>query len=264
MLASLYDLEQFSINSPTDLDWTDLPLRCVIQIHQYPQPEFLPLLDTSGTRVIMPIRHPFDVLISYLNYIYYIHEEASGETCTCGSCQIAGVSPGSEEFIDYATGFEGRSLLCYGPAWVRRAPFYAFRLRYEDLVAAPEPTLLTVAEWLGEPYRRPIDDVVESNSIGRRRAERDIWHYHFWQGQPGLWRKLLTAENARRIARGVPEPFIWLGYECDPNESLSAIEADLNWHKLQVYSMRDHLRLERTKHRAALRELEHTRSRLAG
>jgi hypothetical protein len=263
MLGSFYDLQQITIHSPKDLDWSSLPNRCVIQLHWYPVPEFLDLLDKSQVRVVMPIRNPFDVLISWLNYNYYVHEE---EKCPgqCDECVIANEWPTSDVFLKYATGYHGRSLLCYGPAWLKWAPSRVRLLRYETLVADPEPTLAALEEWVGESFRRPVATVVEETSIERRISSRAVWQYHYWQGQPGLWRKLIPAVQARLIAAAVPEPFEALGYDCDPDEFLTPLEAERNWLQLQLDSSRKHLKLEKSKHRAALRELEAVRPRLAG
>jgi hypothetical protein len=263
MLGSFYGLEQIPIHSPTELDWSRLPMRCVIQLHWYPAAELLNTLDRSGVRVVMPIRHPFDVLISWLNYNYYVHEE---EKCpgTCDECVIAGVSPTSKAFVDYASGYHGRSLLCHGPAWLTWARSFVRPLRYEDLVTDPVPALAALEEWVGEPFQSPIAAVVEDTSIERLVSSRGVWQYHYWQGRPGLWRQLIPAAEARTIAAGVREPFDLLGYDCDPEESLTPLEAERNWLRLQLDSSREHLRLEKGKHRATMRELESFRHRLAG
>jgi len=55
---------------------------------------------------------------------------------------------------------------------------------------------------------------------------------HFWQGKPGLWKKLSTAEVARHIASAQPRSFERLGYRCDPDPGLTREQADANWDTL--------------------------------
>jgi len=55
---------------------------------------------------------------------------------------------------------------------------------------------------------------------------------HYWQGKPSLWKKLLTAETARRIAAAQPRSFEQLGYRCDPHAGLTREQADSNWDTL--------------------------------
>jgi hypothetical protein len=261
MLKSLYGLEEMAADYPDEIAWNDLPRRCVIQIHWYPLEPFLRQIEEHQIRVVIPIRHPFDVLMSWLNYLYYVHQDGrcSGD---CGACGLVGVLPRSEEFLEYAKGYPGRSLLCHGPAWIKWAPSMIHLLRYEDLVADAEAALGPLAEWVGEPFRRSVRELAAENAIDRGMLNRDLWQYHFWQGRPGLWRQMLTAAEARAIAERVPEPFEALSYECDPDPALGPAEADLNWLRLQLDSTREHLAIEKAKHRQTAKELATLRESL--
>ena len=73
-------------------------------------------------------------------------------------------------------------------------------LRYEDLVADPQRALERLVPAIGEPPRRPIAEVVDANAIGRKKPDHEVWHFHYWQGQPGLWRALIPAAEALAIA----------------------------------------------------------------
>jgi hypothetical protein len=169
--------------------------------------------------------------------------------------------PRSQAFLDWIAGRIGRHFLCYSPAWWNREG--VFRLRYHDLVESAESTLERLVAQIGHPVRRPIAEAVEANAIGLKKPAADVWHYHYWQGRPGLWRDLIPAAEARRIAASVPEPFEVLGYECDPNESLTPEEADHNWLRLQLHSTREHLRLERHKHRRTIKDMLELQERFA-
>ncbi len=255
MLASFYDLKPISIHYPHELDWSNLPERCVIQIHWYPLPDFLPLLDANDIRVIQPLRHPLDVLLSWLNYTYFVHEDGKCPG-VCDSCRIVGATPRSDTFLDYVGSEAGRALLCYAPAWKKWAPSYYFPLRYEELVANPEPPLAALSNWLGEPLRRPIDEVLEATSISQLKASRNSWQYHFWQGRPGLWKKMFTREDVARILKVVSDPFDAIGFDREADPALTAEQADQNWLRLQLDSFREHLHLEKSKHQQAREEIQ--------
>jgi hypothetical protein len=269
MLATFYGLDQISAQTPDFIPWDNLPNRCVIQIHEWPEPEFLGLLEASRIRVVSPARHPFDVLMSWLNYYYYVHEEGR---CTgkCNECGLVGLTPRSEAFLEYVKGFHGRAVLGFTPWWWRRSE--VIRIRYEDLVSDPVAALKLAADQIGESFRRPVGEVIGETSIGQMKSNRDAWQYHFWQGRPGLWRSLIPAKDARSLAASLRDPFealkyacdpfAELGYVCDPDESLEPAQADLNWIRLQLDSVREHLALEKSKHRQTAEELASLRMRL--
>jgi hypothetical protein len=248
LLAALYDLEQISGHLPDEIDWENLPRRCVIQIHWYPWPKFRARLERLRIRPVALARHPLDVLLSWLNYAYYVHLEGYCQGGgVCKECAIVGAPPRSETFLDYAGGEPGRLLLCYTPAWWDRPG--VLRARYEELVAEPDATLGRLVGQIDEPTRKSIAEVIESTSIRRLKPSHEVWHYHYWQGQPGLWRAMLPPAEARAIAAANPEPFETLGYACDPDEALDGAQADLNWLRVQLDSTREHLVLERAKRR---------------
>lgn len=261
LLGSLFELEQIPVHNPAELDWENLPHRCVIQIHWYPEESFLSRLERHGVRVAVMARHPLDVLMSWLNYVYYIHQEGycpGGGACL--DCAIVGVLPRSDSFLEWTRSEYARCLLFHSPSWWNRTG--VLRVRYEDLVADTQGALERLASEIGDLPRRPIAEVVEANAIGRKKPGHEVWHFHYWQGQPGLWKDLLPAAEARAIATSIPEPFGTLGYPCDPNERLESFEADRNWNRLQLDSMREHLRLERSKHRKTIKDLLEARQKL--
>jgi hypothetical protein len=262
LLGSLYDLEPIPVHAPEEVDWENLPRRCVIQIHWYPIEPFVGWLERHGVRVVVLARHPLDVLMSWLNYVYYVHQEGY---CPggggCNECAIVGAYPRSAAFLDWVRGEFGRCLLCYSPAWWHREG--VVRLRYEDLVADAETVLTRLVDEIGERPRRSIAEVVAANAIAQQKPGQEVWHFHYWQGRPGLWRELIPAAEARAIAKFIPEPFEMLGYSCDPDERLEPSQADQNWTRLQLDSTREHLGLERAKHRKTIKDLLLVREELA-
>jgi hypothetical protein len=259
MIAALYGLKQIPVHFPDDIPWNELPRRCIVQIHWNPEPEFTALLDRAGFRVIAIGRHLLDILMSYLNYVYYVHQEG---ICpgggACGECVLVGRTPQSREFRDYVASDRAALLFGYTPRWWNRPGIIQFR--YEELVADAATQLRNLAERLGESPTGNIEEVIEATSIGKMKPNHEVWQYHFWQGRPGLWRSMIPSDEAVWLAEQRREYFEILGYSVDPDPSLKPFQADLNWLQLQLNSTREYLGLERTKHRAliaATNELRH-------
>lgn len=254
VLGGMFGLEQIAIADPAPYNWDSLPQRCVLQMHYYPVDWFLKRLHDYDFKVVITARHPFDILTSWLNYNYYVHQEGycpGGGACP--ECSIIELMPRSDEFIAYAGGESGRLLLCYSPAWWQRDG--VSRVRYEDMVNAPEPTLTRLISELGASPVVPLDEILHATAIETRKGDHASWHYHYWQGRPGLWRDMFPADVARRLHARIPEPFRIIGYECDPDETLDPVRADLNWLRLQLASTREHLKTEHAKHRKSRTEI---------
>ncbi len=262
VLSKLYGLDEIPVHHPDRIDWNQLPRRCVIQIHWHPRPEFVEALDRHEVRVVVMARHPFDVLMSYLNLAYYSHLDGRCHGAgICKECVLVGALPTSDAFFQFATSDEGQLLVSHGPAWWNRPG--VIRARYEDLVADPEGEFNRLAGEIGESPRAPVASAVESTSIRHLMPVQGAWHFHLWQGQPGLWRSMLPPDRARAIAAAVPDPFTVLDYACDPDETLDPRQADRNWLSLQLDSTRDHLGHEVTKHRRTKEALTTIQAELA-
>jgi hypothetical protein len=258
LLSRIYDLTEMAVHSPDEIAWDELPDRCVIQIHWRRVEPFVSQLDAHGFRVVVLARHPLDVFISALNYTQYVHRR---EDCPggddCMSCLILGETPRSEAFLRYTCEWPGELTLAYSRDWWSVSGVAP--VRYERLVEDTAGALYQlVADLALEPVR-PVAEAVDDYEIERMRVRQEVWHYHYWQGRPGLWKTLIPPAEAKRIAGVHREVFAALGYECDPDESLTDLQADLNWLPLQLASMRRHINDERAKHEATRATLAEAR-----
>jgi hypothetical protein len=103
--------------------------------------------------------------------------------------------------------------------------------RYESLVADPLTVLKTIGRFIGiETTEESWRAVIAANTIESNRRTTD--NQHFWQGRPGLWHKLITAALARQIWQAHRPLFEAMGYECDPDEELTAGEAAWAWQEV--------------------------------
>ena len=231
LLANAYALEharneELWAHTPEGFPWSELPRRCVMQLHWEPDKAFQRLLRTQGVRPIAVARHPLDVLISILQLSQHSTETACWLRGEGGDeTPIRGASPCSEAFLNYATGRRASVLLSLSVDWwqTRRS----LNLRYEDLVRAPLETLAQLTRTLGTVSPDALNRAIASCSIDKLRTAENA--PHFWQGKPGLWRSLLTTQAAQRIAAAHPRAFEQFGYLCDPDPSLTREQANANW-----------------------------------
>jgi hypothetical protein len=177
--------------------------------------------------VVALARHPFDVLISILHFAPNEPDTARWLNGEGGDERpIYGLTPRSPGFLDYAVSARVRALLSVSRDWWQDPR--AHRLRYEHLVADYRYTLGQLVEMLGVPPLRGVSQAIELISLDWLR-QHDSPKQHYWQGRPGLWRSLLTAADARRLAEVHGDHLNSLGYACDPDEALDGPQAEANW-----------------------------------
>jgi hypothetical protein len=152
---------------------------------------------------------------------------------------IAGARPLDEAFLAYATGQRAGCLLGVSARWWRKAG--VVRVRYEDLVDDPSAELAQIIETLDVAARRSPADVAAASTPADMRAQNVHMLFHVWQATRDLWRGFLTAPAAHSIAAAQRDAFDALGYTCDPDESLTAAEAQLNWDRYDAAAARRHL-----------------------
>lgn len=231
LLASMYDLPQIAVHTPSEIAWQSLPPKVILQIHWRDTDNFVSLLAENGFRPIVIARHPLDVLISILHFAAYEPQTARWLDGEAGSeISIINKSPLSSEFIDYAVGKRSGALLSISTAWWNRKN--TWQIRYENLVDDTAEELSKLNQQLGLKPARPILDVIPLHSLASLRTTAA--NNHFWQGKCGNWKHLLTAAVARRIAISRQSVLNQLGYVCDADENLTEEMALATWNSLAV------------------------------
>ena len=133
LLMKAYDAVGIVVFSPTEVDWSNLPQSCVLQIHWRRLPLFVQRLEYHGFRIVALARHPLDVLISILHFSLH-HSTARWLEGEGGNeSSILGAMPGSALFQEYATGPRAAALLDVTRQWWNAPGSY--RIHFEDLVA---------------------------------------------------------------------------------------------------------------------------------
>jgi hypothetical protein len=238
-----YAIPGMAVHRPDDLNWADLPEKCVLQLHWHRTAALVQQLREEGFRILSVARHPLDVLISILQFC--LHDDSTlqwldGE----GGDErpIHGAMPGSAVFLDYAVGPRAAALMTVSREW-KSAP-ECLPVRYEDLVADGVGELTRIADALGEPTDRPIAEVVAGATIPKLQDRTGVAH-HFWQGRPDLWRSLLIAPAVERIAAARHDYCAELGYSCAPDPLLNPAQAEAHWLALVRPQLAEKLRAYR-------------------
>lgn len=262
LVATVFDLQELGATTPEDLAWDDLPPRVALQIHWLPTEPFRTRLDRHGFRVLVIARHPLDVFLSALNYLYYSHSRADcRDGVDCPMCALQGARPLGRAFQDFCCGPFGANVLAYTVAWWDRPEIV--RVRYERLVENAAEELGSIVAACQATARRPVREAVETNSMDGLRQRYGEWKHHFWQGRPDLWKCLLTDKVARAIAAANAEAFEKLGYRCDPDEALTASRAEENWQALRLQGAGVAFGSSCVEDEAARRALVHSWQRLS-
>jgi hypothetical protein len=229
LLCTVYGIPGIAQHNPVDVDWQNLPDECVLQMHWRRLPSFHERLRENGFQIIVLARHPLDLLISILHFA--AHEPTSrwleGEEGNESS--IYGAMPRSTAFLHYAVSKRAAALLSVTSQWWTDPE--CLQVHYESLVEDPQTVLKFVLDSIGGEPKRTIAEVVEANTIPRLRRLTQC-DRHFWQGRPGLWRTLLMRTEADAIGAAHAPVFAELGYSCDADPDLGALEADANWVRL--------------------------------
>jgi len=236
MLAKVLDLSELAVHAPHDVPWQSLPERFILQIHWLPDASFLALLAEHGFRPIVLARHPLDVLLSIL--VFAQHDEST--LYWLGGSEeersLVGAGPLSETLLRYAISDRATALLNVSAAWWRTGN--AFRVRYEDLVTDGAGQIEKILSWLGVTARVPPAAVVESTSVDSMRKLQVEFLFHIWQGQPGLWKRLLTGAAARQICDVHHAVLNLYGYACDADDSLDLAAAHANWERMETAALK--------------------------
>ncbi len=267
LLATTYKLkgmgeEQIAVHHPEDVDWSNLPGRCVLQIHWMPTDSFRKRLDDNGFQPIVVARHPLDVLLSILQFAPRDGKTAAWlEGAGGDELAIHGALPSSKAFLDYACGPRASALLDVSRAWwevpgVRR-------VRYEDLVRETVPRLRELLDGLAPYGPGALRDAVEANAIQNLRAEHASQMHHFWQGRPGLWRHLIPPETVRAIRQAQAPVFDTIGHDSEPDDALTPDAADARWYRIELDSSRGQFEATRKTQIEARAEADALRGELA-
>jgi hypothetical protein len=243
LLSSIYSIPSFCEHNPVDFGWDDLPDSCVLQIHWRPVDSFIRRLKENGFHLVVMNRHPLDVLISILQFSLHDQTGRWLEGEEGNERSIYGAMPRSSAFLDYATGPRAAALLSVSLKWWNWPG--CTQVLYEVLNRDPLGELQRIVEECGGTPCLSFEQAVADQTINKLRARTQREH-HFWIGQPGLWRSLLTSEEVNRLADVLQPRFADFDYDWDADLQLTPSQADANWIKLVWTDMANDLHDVRT------------------
>jgi hypothetical protein len=227
MLGAALQRTECAAHTPDEVDWEHLPDRCIVAMHWRRSPAFHRFLLERQFEVLVTVRHPLDVLISILHFAQYepmtrrwLEGEGGNET------SLLEADPTSDAFLAYALSGRASALFEISAEWYGIARAI---VQYERLVMQPEDTLDRAIRSLGYTAPASIVEIIRAHTIERLRP---LSHHHFWRGEPGLWRQLITGDFSRKIYDRHERLFEALGYNCAGDSSVSLEEAKDNWKRL--------------------------------
>ncbi len=229
LLADTLSLREIGVHHPDEVEVESLPSRCIIQLHWRWSPEFVAWQRKSGLRPVVISRNPLSVLVSILHFCRYEPDTLKWLAGEGGDeLELRNTDPTSEGFLNYATGPRAAALLAPSVEWVR---FGSPAVRYEDLVSGTELTFRNFLRNLGARPLAAVPEVIAANSLKSLRSTNS--NYHYWQGNPNLWRMLLTPSVAAEIMRVHEDVFRTLGYSLEPvSDGPDPEQAKANWNRL--------------------------------
>lgn len=243
LLAKTYALSTFAVRSPSEIQWEQLPERCVLSMHWHPEPQFVRELQQHGFRVVTTCRHPLDVLISILHFAsaqFNAREHTAHWLLGEGGDESAIVDalPTSARFVEYALSPRAKALFSVSPEWSALAG--TLTVPYEVLLRDTSAELTRVTSALEPVSPTAIQSAIESNHLSVTRSA--VKNHHNWQGIAGNWKRLFPAALARQIMachRGYSSQY---EYVCDPDESLEEVRAVTNWLGLEAETIKSEQR----------------------
>jgi hypothetical protein len=229
LFETALELPGLAEHNPGEVDWSNLPVGCVLQLHWHPTAEFRQLLAEHDFQIVALSRHPFDILISILHFTLHDATDRWLEGEGGDERSILGAMPRSAAFLAYAQGPRAAALLEVSREWWSLPDCH--RMRYESLVADPQSELIRLLAALEAKPRLAVEQAIARCTIPKLRSQTHHQH-HFWQGKPRLWQKLLTANEALPLAEHMQPLLDDLNYDSVPCPELSPLEADEHWIQL--------------------------------
>lgn len=232
MLSYFYDAKQIAVHHPNDIDWDNLPKRnCILQLHWHKTGEFVETLQRYNFRIVVLARNPLDVMISILHFVQNKTQSTrwldgeNGENV--GEDSLNGKTPASPEFAVYAKSQRAMSLLSVSYEWAQALDVKV--VCYEDMVANPELILKKIFDEFGWT-NKTVSHVVRKYSIENLRPTSS--NQHFWKGEPGIWKKLISKEIAIDIVNTYTTVFPNLHIDINESQNLSEKIMAQNWKEL--------------------------------
>jgi hypothetical protein len=140
--------------------------------------------------------------------------------------------------MNYCVGPRADALLSVSREWWQVPG--TISVQYEVLNRDPHGELRRIIDECGGKAVRTVEEAVEGRTLSKLRALTRHEH-HFWQGRCGLWKSLLTTNEARPLAKVLQPLYGEFDYDWDADPNLSPVQADANWVQLVWADLTDRL-----------------------
>lgn len=210
-----------------------LPSNVVITTRELPNLSLIRDISQASFQTITVTRHPFDVLI---NLLLTANVDVETNTHWVDSLfqfekALANVTPRHPMVLQYAASSRFKDLLAISSRWKNNEGTYS--LTFEGLANNPQREMENIVDHNRFQIDVPVEEVIERQKK-RRLGQPTSATLDFCPATSGSWRYLIPAIQAERLASLLSHQMIDLGYQSDPDLSLTADEADANWYRLMA------------------------------
>lgn len=210
---------------------TGLPNNVVITTRDLPNSSLISNLNEANFHAMTVTRHPFDVLINVLLAANLDIETNTywGDSLFQFEKVLINVIPRHPIVLQYAAFSRFKDLLAISSRWKHNEG--TFSLTFEGLADNPVREMERVLDCDRFQIDVPIEEIIDRQKK-RRLGQPAAATLSFTSATSGIWRRLIPAIQAERLESLLSTQMMDLGYQSDPDLTLTADEADINWYRL--------------------------------
>lgn len=230
ILSDILCIDSFAFHSPSNVEWKNLSERCIIQIHWEPNEDFVNCLLKNSFKIFTLCRNPADIFLSIL---HFCNHESDTSLWLMGKegdeTKIINKEPMSQAFRSYLCGERASSLLSLSLKWSKIPGVRV--VKYEDIFENPQKFIGEIKSLADSPSA-VLKEIVLKHTDTKSIPKTD--NFHFWQGLPGNWKKLIDEETYSIIYKNFRDYFEAFGYGKYRGSFVNIQTAKKNWRKSAV------------------------------
>ncbi len=209
------------------------PSNLVITTRELPNRFLIGNIRQAYFQTITVRRHPFDVLI---NLLFAANVDIETNTHFIDSLfqfekGLVNVTPRHPKVLQYAASSRFKDLVAISSRWKNEEDTYS--LTFEGLANNPQREMERIVDRNKSLIDIPLVEIIERQRK-RRLGQPVASTSNLDPATSGIWRRLIPAIQAERLASLLFPQMIDLEYQCDPDLSLTADEADANWYRFMT------------------------------
>lgn len=231
VINDVWGIPSTSAHSMDDIDFTLTPEILLLQVHQ----PYIKAMDkyykNFDFKVINLYRHPFDILLSMLNFIrvdqqvIYWRDGAVFKNTD----DFAGVTPTDELFVQWACSNSVLQVMNISHSWEGKPQ--TFSARYDEVINDLPVVIVRLAKFLGRNNTASREYI---NSLHNKKLP-GIAAHHKWRGLNEGFYELLPSSVLKKLNRCYNNHLKQTGYDVMLSRAYSQQEAKNMWNKTTVH-----------------------------